>query len=258
MKICASLTSLIFAANLAAAEIPKVFSGLFEPDVPVKGQIGVVMPPPEIDKLVAKVEAAARKDPKWFREFSAEAKPGIPLPFNERLGLTKPEYDEYLALWSKREFKPREEVVLTLHQSSADSWSLLATGGASSLTTLRYNAKTDTFRSPNGELKRVDDIKTDATSILGEWSGLEWKFEEESVLGKMKENVALGRLAGNTYGLVIYRAQETSTEGSRLLDSSLVVRFPITAPNAAKKTEPAAQPTPKPTSKPAPKSTKKK
>jgi hypothetical protein len=257
MKICASLASVIFAANLAAAEIPKVFSGLFEPDVPVKGQIGVVMPPPEIDKLVAKVETAARKDPKWFREFSAQSKPGIPLPFDERLGLTKTEYDDYLALWSKREFKPREEVVLTLRKSSADTWSLFATVGASSLTTLRYNAKTDTFRSPSGELKRADDIKADATSILGEWSGLEWKFEEETVLGKMKENVALGRFSGNAYGVVIYRAQETSTEGSRLLDSSLVVRFPITASSAAKNPEPAAKPAPKPTPKPASKNTKK-
>ena len=103
--------------------MPKVFAGLFEQDIPVKGQIGMVLPPPEIDKYVAKVETAARKDPKWFREFSGQAKPGVPLPYDERLGLTKEEYAEYLALWNKREFKPMEEVMLLLRQSSGGTWS---------------------------------------------------------------------------------------------------------------------------------------
>ena len=230
MKLHAPLIAVSLIAIAAAAEeVPKVFEGLFEKDVPVKGQIGMVLPPPEIDKFVAKVGAAARKDPKWFREFSAEAKPGVPLPYDERLGISKEEYAEYLALWNKREFKPMEEVVLLLRQSSGDTWSLTSTGGASTVSTLRYDPVADVFRSPNGKLMRIEDIHADPTSILGDWSGHEWKFEEETGLGKVKENFALGRFADNKYGLVVYRAQEISTEGSRLLDKSLVVRFPIKA-----------------------------
>jgi hypothetical protein len=75
MKLQATLALISLAANLSAAEIPKIFAGLFQPDTPVKGQIGAVLPPPEIDKYVAKVEASARKDPKWFREFSSKTKP---------------------------------------------------------------------------------------------------------------------------------------------------------------------------------------
>ena len=81
MKFHAPLVAVsLIATALATGEVPKVFAGLLEKDVPVKGQIGMVLPPPEIDKYVAKVEAAARKDPKWFREYSKEAKPGVPLP----------------------------------------------------------------------------------------------------------------------------------------------------------------------------------
>ena len=226
-------------AHLTAAEVPKVFSGLFEQDTPVKGQIGVVLPPPEIDKYVAKVEVAAKKDPKWFREFSGAAKPGAPLPFDEKQGLTKTEYDEYLVLWGKREFKPIEEVMLLLRQTSGDTWTITSTGGASSFSTLRYSAKDDTFRSPNGPMKRLEDIKADASSILGEWTGLEWKFEEETGLGKTKENFALGRFSDKKFGLIIYRAQELSTEGSRLLDKSLVVRFALGKAGQAKGNAPA-------------------
>jgi hypothetical protein len=245
MKLHASLIAVsLFASAIAAEEVPAVFAGLFEKGVPVKGQIGMVLPPPEIDKYVAKVEAAARKDPKWFRTYSAEAKPGVPLPYDERLGLTKEEYAGYIALWNKREFKAKEEVMLLLRQSSGGTWSLTSTGGASTLSTLRYAPKDGVFRSPNGDLKRIDDIKADSTSILGEWTGQEWKFEEETSLGKTKENFALGRFTNQPFGLVVYRSQELSTEGTRLLDKSLVVRFPIKTAAPVKATAPVKAPAP--------------
>lgn len=240
MKFLAPLIASSLVASLSAADAPKIFSGLFDQDVPIKGQIGMVIPPKEIDKYIAKVEASARKDPKWFRDFSGNAKPGVPLPFDEHLGLTKEEYAEYLALWNKREFKPVEEVMLLLRQSAGGTWSLTATGGASNLATLRYHPKDDVFRSPNGELKRIVDIKADAASILGEWSGSEWKFEEETGLGKTKENFALGRYADNKFGIIVYRVQELSTEGTRLLDKSLVVRFPLGKAGQLKTAKPAA------------------
>jgi len=239
MKFHAPFIAVSLIASLAAAEVPKAFSGLFERDIPVKGQIGMVLPPPEIDKYVAKVETAARKDPKWFREFSSQAKPGVPLPYDERLGLTKEEYAEYLILWNKREFKPMEEVMLLLRQSPSGTWSINSTGGASTISTLRYVDKEDLFRSPNGDLKRITDIKTDSTSILGEWAGQEWKFEEETGLGKTKENIAFGRFADNRFGIIVYRVQELSTEGTRLLDKSLVIRFPLGKGSQIKETNPA-------------------
>lgn len=239
MKIHLPIIALSLVASLSA-QVPTVFAGLFEQDIPVKGNIGVVMPPQEIEKYINKVEAAARKDPKWFHEFSGASKPGAPLPYDERLGLTKAEYDEYLALWNKREFKSMEEVMLLLRKSAGGTWSIMSTGNASTLSTFRYQEKDDTFRSPNGELKRIDDIAADAASILGEWTGQEWKFEEETGLGKTKENLAIGRFADKKYGLIVYRAQELSSEGTRLLDKSLVVRFALGKAGQIK-TPPAAK-----------------
>lgn len=229
MKLHAPLVALSLVASLSADEIPKVFAGLFQQDVPLKAEIGVVMPPPEIDKYVTKVQKAAQADSKWFREFSSAAKPGEPLPYDERLGLTKAEYDEYIALWNKRAFKGIEDIMLLLRQGSGDTWTITATGEASTFSTLRYSAVDDTFRSPNGELKRIEDITADSSSILGAWTGKEWKFEEETGLGKTKENFAIGRFTDSNFGLLVYRAQELSSEGTRLLDKSLVVRFPLAA-----------------------------
>jgi hypothetical protein len=244
MKFHATLLAVTTVISAAAAEVPKIFNGLIEPNVPVKAQIGVVMPPPEIEKFIAKVENSARKDPKWFKDFSSTAKPGEPLPYDTHLGLTKEEYDEYLKLWAKRDFKSIEDVILLLRPSSGDTWTLSASGNATTLSTLRYVAKNDVFRSPNGEMKRIADIVADSSSILGQWTGFEWKLEEDTGLGKMKENFALGRYSDKRFGLIIYRAQELSSEGTRLLDKSMVIRFPL-----GKSAAPAA--TPKPPAKPA-------
>ncbi len=154
--------------------------------------------------------------------------------------------------------------MLLLRQSAGGTWSITATGGASMISTLRYNPKDDVFRSPNGDLKRIEDIKADAASILGEWTGQEWKFEEESELGKTKENVALGRFADNKFGLIVYHVQELSTEGKRLLDNSLVVRFALGKAGQVKDPNPSpakpvlvkpapAKPAPKKPVKPTPK-----
>ncbi|MGC4015258.1 MAG: hypothetical protein QM755_12190 [Luteolibacter sp.] len=219
-------------AHASAADVPKVFAGLLEKDVPVRGQIGVVLPPEEINQYVMKVEQAAKKNPEEFRAFSSKAKPGAPLPFDEKmLGLTKEEYDKYLQLWAKREFKPQADVILTLRQSAGEQWSILGMGGgengAQAISTLRYSTKDDVFRSPNGEMKRLEDINADAESILGAWSGHEWKFEETTSLARTKENFAIGQFSDKKYGLIVYRVQEISTEGSRLQDKSLVIRFPL-------------------------------
>jgi hypothetical protein len=246
MNFNAALVTLSLVASLSAAETPKIFSGYFEKDVPVKAQIGMVLPPPEIDKYVEKVQIAARKDPKWFLEFSSKAKPGVPLPYDAHLGLTQAEYDEYILLWNKRQFRPAEEVILMLRQSAgSDVWSISATGGASLFSTLRYSAKDDSFRSPNGPMKRIEDIKADADGVLGEWSGSEWKFEEETSLGKTKESFALGQFADHKFGILVYRAQEQSTEGTRLLDKSVVVRFALGQVAQVKESTTAAKPAPK-------------
>lgn len=245
MKAIQTFIALAFANLSFAAEVPDAFKGLLEPNAPKRAQIGMVIPPREIDKFVAKVEAAARKDPKWFREFSSKSKPGIPLPYDERLGLSRQEYEEYLSMWNKREFKAMEDVTIVLRPSSGNSWTITATGEASTISTLRFQPKEDVFRSPNGNLKRIEDINAEASSILGEWTGREWKLEEDTGLGKTKENFAVGRFTNKPFGLLVYRAQETSTEGTRLLDRSLVVRFPIsqsTKTKAPAETEKSAEP----------------
>lgn len=211
------------------ADVPEVLDYLPVGKL-VKGATTVVLPPPELDKYVVKLEEAAQKNREWFEEYSKKFTPGVPLPYDPKLGLTEEEYKDYLDIWSKREFKSIDPIILQLKEGSDGRWSINAAvpkGGSSPISTLKYDSEKDVFVSPNGTLKRLEDVNADKNSILGEWTGHEWKFEEETGLGETKENFAIGKTSDGKFGLLIYRMQEVSSEGTRLYDKSLVIRYPM-------------------------------
>lgn len=229
--VVASICSLAIFSGAGFAQsvgAPPVFADYLQPNKPVRGQQVIVMPPKEISAFIKKVEEAAFADPDWFREYSKNAKPGVPLPFHEKLGLTKDEYAEYIELWDARKMTPVPEgnVVVELQDSDSGEWVIRVLGKKPSrISLLKYNPKDDTFRSPNGQMTRLADIDADERSILGKWTGKEWKFEEEDSLGKLKENFAIGKLDGTKYGLLVYRVQSTTSSGRPTGDSSVVIRF---------------------------------
>lgn len=258
------ISAIVCTASLHAQSAPKFLAELMRPDTPVRAEIVVPAMPPELDKYVAKVKQAANKNPDWFIEHSKNSKQGVPLPYDEKLGLTKEEYDEYLKLWAKRELRPVEAMVMTLKGDKDGRWMFMTNTPQgkslpSVLATLKYDPKDDSFHSPNGTLKRIADVAADANSTLGAWTGQEWRYLEETSLAHTKENVALGKTGDGKSGLLIYSFQEVSPQGSELGEKrQFVIRFPLgasaavaaPAPPAGGEAKPKPTTTPKPTTKP--------
>jgi hypothetical protein len=214
-----------------AQKVPAVLGSYLKLDAPARGQVVIVEPPEEISTYVKKVEDSAKADPEWFKAHSKSSKPGIPLPYHEKLGLTREEYDAYIKLWDARKMSPVKDgnVIVRLEQPVDGEWMIRVTGKGARLSLLRYLDKDDVMKSPNGEMNRLPDIDADPRSILGKWTGHEWKFEQEDGLGKTKENFAIGNLTGTKWGLLVYRLQSTSPAGRLLFDRSMVIRFPLPA-----------------------------
>ena len=116
---CATLS--VSAVN-AESKTPELLAPYLTVNKAVKGDVGTVVPPKEISKYITKVQAAAKANPEWHKEFAKEATPGIPLPWHENLGLTKEEYDEYIKLWDQRQFKAVQEVVIRLEEPKPGEW----------------------------------------------------------------------------------------------------------------------------------------
>ena len=223
----AILFVMLFPSGAFAQVIgPKIFTNILEPNKLYSGERVVVAPPEEIQEYIKLVKEGAKTDPQWYEEYSKNAKPGVPLPFHKNLNLTTAQYQEYLDLWGKREFKVLEKVGVLLEKRRG-KWSFRLSGTGAMISLLRYEEKEDAFRSTNGVMKRIDDIDAAEETILGEWKGVEWRFDEETPLGKTKENLALGKSADGKFGFLVYRLQDITANNTVLEDISRVIRFPL-------------------------------
>jgi hypothetical protein len=57
--------------------------------------------PPRMEGLTKKLQQAIAKDPDWWLAHLRKGKPGEPVPYDPRLGFTKEEHEEYIALRKK-------------------------------------------------------------------------------------------------------------------------------------------------------------
>ena len=229
-SVVAGLVAAALAAGTSAlAEAPAVLADYLKPDAAVAGEVVAVVPPKELQKYMDQVQEAAKANPDWYIEYDKQKKPGVPLPYHENLGLTKEEYADYLALWDQREFKPVRDGKVSLRLESPDEneWRITANGIAFPIALLRYDPAKDVMRSPNGVMNRLTDIDTTEKSLLGAWTGHEWKFEEKTSISSLKENFAIGVRKDRDFGIIIYRIREVSSAGTLLLDKRLVIRFPV-------------------------------
>ena len=200
-----------------------VFVNYLKLDKTTTAEMGLVVSPDEINEYRRKIQIAAQKDPKWFKDYAAKNKPGLPFSFDEKMGLTKKEHEDYLALWDKRSFKVISPVEIKLIKSDKGLYSILGAGPAAKFAVLKYDPAKNVVTSPKGILKRLPDINADARSVLGAWTGHEWKFEKEDDFATVKENFAIGTLPDKKHGILIYRFQELSSIGP--FEESILIRF---------------------------------
>ena len=104
LTICAGVLSSCSLAT-AAGKTPELLAKFLTKDKAVPGDVGAIVPPEAINKYIIKVQDAAKADPEWHKDYAKTAKPGIPLPWHEKLGLTKEEYADYLKQWTSVNLK---------------------------------------------------------------------------------------------------------------------------------------------------------
>jgi len=184
-----------------------------------------------LSSIASILAQAQAKDPEWYKTHQAKAEDqSLLLPYDAKLGISKAEYAKYKALYDKRKYKRVEggEVRLMLTDNGDETWTinLFAKQGVSTpLSALSYHTKDDIFKSINGDLSRIDDIKSPKQSIYREWDGYEWRYFNDTKLVKTKENMAIGRTGDGRYGLIFHSLQELSGRGQLLADNLLIIRF---------------------------------
>lgn len=179
--------------------------------LPVDGvAVDVMQPvfPKRMQDLGMRLQTALAKDPEWTKSHTAKAKPREPLPYDEKLGLTRAEYEEFLGLANKgggglakvagakvRVLRDGDRVVLQFGKQFRG------------MEKIEVDLKKDTVSTPAGILgDRQAIAATPNQAATGPWDGFQWKskgFEED--LTRPSVSLALGKLKATGRGILYYR-----------------------------------------------------
>ena len=154
-----------------------------EPFPPVgdhKADLLVLGMPKTADDIARRLTATLAADPAWLKSYLAEKalKPGEPLPYHERFGITKEEYQILLKAMDKMEMIKVGEVMAKVQ----------ATGGKIVIKIEGTSMPTDTFEfTDDGKSMkcsfgttaiRTEIDQTEPTSPTGPWKGTQWTLEQ--------------------------------------------------------------------------------
>jgi hypothetical protein len=167
--------------------------------------------------LTKKLQEAAAKDPDWWQAHVKKAKPGEPLPYDPKMGLTKEEYKEYLDLGNTLGLTKLKTVMVRVKQDGTRV-TLTFGDGLPGLKEAVINLKDDTVVTPYGVATSRSVIKASpGQKATGPWDGIQWNLEDVN-LATAKGTIvkfAIGRLKDTERGIIYYDVKQI-TDDSRI------------------------------------------
>jgi hypothetical protein len=182
-------------------------------------EVDVMGPSPRFTELSLKFAGAMKNDPEWSAEFIRKnARPGEPLPYHEKMGLTKEEYDEFLDSTKHQSVVKIGSATLRVTQLSDGSLSLDGGKAMPELTGIEFDFAKDEVRTPHGVAGERDDGDAE-NAFLGDWNGAQWKSKAEDnpdAATKTSITVILGQLKASKRGILVCDAQVSGKTRKRL------------------------------------------
>jgi len=195
------------SVSIARAQSPADVAALLPADGVTLDVMEPVMPK-RLEELAIRVQAALVKDPAWSQAFISRAKPGESLPFDEKLGLTRAEYDEFLAL--SREARLGKVGTATLRVERKGDIAVLLFGERfRGMERIEINLAQGSASTPSGTLATLQRIVANAQqAATGPWDGVQWMT---NIAGgdpaRPGVTLALGRLQATGRGIFYYNVR---------------------------------------------------
>jgi hypothetical protein len=186
-------------------------------DVIVEGRLTVdimqIVGPPRLIEFGQRIQQAVRANPDWWLQQVENRTLGEPLPYDPRLGLSKAEYDEFLAMKMATQKKAEATLVVTKKEDNV----YVFDGGRAlpDFTGIEIDLKNDVVRTPFGVLTERSEIDASKDSALGAWVGTQWKTEKLDVNGitGTVAKLAVGKLKPSDRGVIYYDVKNVSLDG---------------------------------------------
>ena len=191
-------------------------------------------PPAEAETLMRQWLGALRADPEWYAAYSkAHSRPGEPLPYHPKMGMSEARYQRMLALAKQTKLTRIERAALTVTREGPTRVALHGGVALPDLTGISLDFAADRVTTPYGRLEGSRPIAvTDPESPTGPWSGRRWSLDTVDPATRQGAVVELdlGRLADGT-GLLYYDAKRF-VKGEVQSRAFHLLTFPATGPAA--------------------------
>jgi len=174
---------------------------------------------PRFMELGKKLQEGVAKHPVWWLAQGALAKPGEPIAYDPRLGMTKEEYQEYLDFTKKMPLLKAKSVKVRVTRED-EKVTLDIGEDAPGLKKVVLDLKEETLTTPFGVATEGDwgESPEDRRSpLLGSWTGVSWelKKDEKEPPSTSQVRFGIGKLKENGRGVLYYDVKHLS-EKSRI------------------------------------------
>lgn len=184
-------------------------------------EVDVMGPSPRFAELSLKFTSGIRKNPEWFLDFVRDrAEPGQPLPYHEKMGLSREEYNEFLALTKQKSFVKSGTTALTITRLPDGSLAIDGGKNLPELTGIEFDFQKNQVRTAYGIADQRDDGDAE-NAMLGDWNGAQWKFNRQEESGRESAattsiTVILGQLQATGRGILVYDVQVAGSQRKRI------------------------------------------
>ncbi|MGV3659689.1 MAG: hypothetical protein ACO1TE_05880 [Prosthecobacter sp.] len=223
--ILAILFAVLAAPSLLAAEV------VFPPAGKHKVDLLTVGMAKEAEAIGRKLQQSLAADPAWLESYLKEtAKPGEPLPYHQKMGVTRDEYATFLAAAGNMKLKKLSDAVVSFEQAP-EKLTLRIEGVALPCDTFAFSPDGRTMECSLGRsgAPRTIDLK-DESAPMGAWTGSEWALRGGSLTPSLtgredayRAEVAIGKDSNQRnliYLRIVGRRNETP------MDITYVLRWP--------------------------------
>lgn len=197
-------------------------------EVLVPGEITVdvmgLAVPQRAEEIGQKFKQALSKNPDWLVELSKKRKPGEPLPYDERMGISKAEYDEFINLSQKLTARKMKEAPFSVTQKSEDVFVLDGGKELNDLTGIEIDLKQDQVQTPFGTLTERSVINAPEHAALGAWKGVQWQrtqTDSNGITGTVAK-LAIGKLKQLGRCVLYYDVRKMTTDGKKTRISQIL------------------------------------
>jgi hypothetical protein len=183
--------------------------------------------------------AAAREDPAFLVGKAITSKPGQPMPYDPKLGLSRAEYDEFLRLSQEVRFGKVSEAVLTISSDNAGTLTLQFPGANNSDGIVKLNLNDLSVVTPFGTVAKPTEVTAGQNvGATGRWNGYVWRSGASSLITGKSVRLYVGQIEETREVYLGYDVKSTLTREAAI-DITLYLPAPTELPavdkNSAKR-----------------------